>query len=446
MNEIAGVRQALRRSLGQVLPEAVWMAEYIQSTVREYLDAETDEERNSAWDGLEEGARERLEIWNSGREEGLKGVQSGARGGSQDMREAEERDSGKHIVLDTRELVSDRTRAMIAAMSALFAIVGDQFPEVEEFREKVLPSRFLSPDEAHALIASYAARIFDLDMFEKWRIPVIGHDSKLLEHVTSSEKGGVYMRATIRVDPPGITKTVRYVDSHNSLTEEDVDYQRTVSQFGSVIPLITGLPGPMNGPHPYPSWLWPGSVVDKLYELSVVLASAFDWPLAALSVWGPWKKSDSAAWFILTGEVPQIRPMEARWEMTLLSKHVSPQWRMHLKIPPWLPEEEMLQAVRTLRRQRPAGRQMPKTEKPLEVARFVRERERLDGFREPFPWTALLQRWNDEHPGHRIKTASHFRTYFLRGDAVVRHLNFDMPQPFKLPQIFQRPSRPSDID
>ncbi len=70
---------------------------------------------------------------------------------------------------------------------------------------------------------------------------------------------------------------------------------------------------------------------------------------------------------------------------------------------------------------------MPKTAKPLEVARFVWERERLDGYREPAPWTEWLRQWNDEHPGHRIETASNFRTYFFRGDAAVKHLNFDSP-------------------
>jgi hypothetical protein len=42
-------------------------------------------------------------------------------------------------------------------------------------------------------------------------------------------------------------------------------------------------------------------------------------------------------------------------------------------------------------------------------ARFVWERERLGGYRKPPPWTAWLEQWNDEHPGHRIKSASNFR-------------------------------------
>jgi hypothetical protein len=93
-----------------------------------------------------------------------------------------------------------------------------------------------------------------------------------------------------------------------------------------------------------------------------------------------------------------------------------------------LPKEEVLQAFKTLRRQRTKGCQIPKTSKPLEVARFVWERERIDGYREPAPCTAWLRQWNNEHPGHRIETANNFRTYFLRGDAAVEHLNFDRPR------------------
>ena len=79
---------------------------------------------------------------------------------------------------------------------------------------------------------------------------------------------------------------------------------------------------------------------------------------------------------------------------------------------------------------------MPKTAKPLEVARFVWERMRIDGYREPYPWTKWVEQWNGEHPGHRFKTASNFRTYALRGYEAVVHLNYDGPymeSPFPKP-------------
>jgi hypothetical protein len=228
---------------------------------------------------------------------------------------------------------------------------------------------------------------------------------------------------TIRVDPPGITKTVRY-----AYPQEGDPNTRCMVQSRAVIPIHTYFPVESHDDHVYPPWLWPGSVVDELYELSVELAGAFDWPGGSKgNLTGTRPRSESAAWFVLTGEAPQVRPIEAKWETKDGSTHLNPQWRIQLTIPPWLPEEEVLRAFRTLRRQRPKGRQMPKTAKPLEVARFVWERERRDGYRERAPWTAWLRQWNDEHPGHRIGTASNFRTYFSRGDAAVKHLNFDWP-------------------
>lgn len=440
MDEMAGVRKRLHQALGQNLPDPIWERRFVQDAARDFLAAETEEDKLEEWRTLEEGAQERLDCWNGGVKEASQRIPSSTHGASRDMREAEVRDNREREQqsLDARELVSDRTKAMTGAMSALFALIGDQFPEVKEFREKILPGRFLAADEAYALIASRAARIFDLRLFEKWNIPVVGHDWDLVEHVTSSDRGGVYMRATVRVDPPGITRTVRYVDAYNSLIEEDVADTRSVAHSGAVIPLITGLPIDKRGRHTYPDWLWPGSVVDNLYDLSVELASAFDWPLASAgNLWGTRPRSESAAWFILTGEVPQVRPLEARWETKQGSIHLNPQWRIRLTIPPWLPEEEVLRAFRSLRRQRPAGHQLPSEDRTLEVARFVFERERVEGDRGRATWTKWWRQWNEKHPGHAFNTPNSFRMAFLRGYAAVTHLNFDWPN-------FEEPRDSSD--
>jgi hypothetical protein len=170
-------------------------------------------------------------------------------------------------------------------------------------------------------------------------------------------------------------------------------------------------------------------VVDELYDISVELASAFDWPLASAgNLSGTRPRSETAAWFVLTGEAPQVRPIEARWETKHGSTHLNPQWRIRLTIPPWLPEEEVLRAFRILRAERAKGRKFSKTATPLEVARFVWEQERLDGYREPPPWKAWFERWNEEHPGHRFKSYNNFRTYFFRGDTAVKELNFSWPE------------------
>ncbi len=63
------------------------------------------------------------------------------------------------------------------------------------------------------------------------------------------------------------------------------------------------------------------------------------------------------------------------------------------------------------------------------MARFVYERERLEDYAEPPPWKAWFERWNEENSVHRFKTYNHFYTYFRRGDAAVRSLNFGWPVP-----------------
>lgn len=428
MDEMAGVRNKLQRSLGQELPDWIWQHKRVRRPASDYLDASSDAERKDCWDVLEEEAGERLAAWNEGQKETLRAVQSGNTGGSEDMREAVSRDTGGEDVgeFDPWRLFSDRTKAMVGAMSALFALIGDQFPKVKEFRENVLGGRLLTADEAHALIASDAARTLDRRLFEEWGIPFVGHHAKI---VGTGPRGEHYNPVddwmTIRVDPPGRTETVRY-----ACPREGDPNTRCMLQSGAVIPIHNYLPVEFHGEHTYRPWLWPGSVVDELYDLSSELADAFDWPGGSdrnLTGTRPWSRT--AVWFILTGERPQVRPIEAKWETKRGSTYLNPQWRIQLTIPHWLPEGEALQALRTLKRQRPEGRELPKTVRPLEVARFVWRQEREDGYRKPAPWKVWFERWNEEHPGHRFKTYRNFREYFFRGDAAVRELNFVPPKP-----------------
>lgn len=435
MDEMAGVRKELQRSLGQELPNWIWRHKRVRKPATDYLNASSDTEREDCWSILEDEAGERLAAWTEGQKELLRGVQSGNTGGSQDMHRAASRDSGGYAGgLDPWELFGDRTKAMTKAMSELFALIGNQTPEVKEFREKVLGGRFLAADEAHVLIASPAARTLDRRWFEEWDLPFVGHRADVLD---SASRHGQFSPVNdwmkLRIDPPGITKTVRYADlrmaQHANLSEKEKSSTLGFAQRGAIVPIHTYLPAEVHGEHVYPPWLWPGSVVDELYDISVELASSFDWPQAAGDNFsGTRPRSETAAWFVLTGEAPQVRPIEARWETKQGSTHLNPQWRIRLTIPPWLPEEEVLRAFRRLRKDRPQGRKLPKTARPLEVACFVWERERLDGYREPAPWKAWFERWNEEHPGHRFKTAGNFQEYFFRGNTAVKSLNFEWPR------------------
>ena len=133
-------------------------------------------------------------------------------------------------------------------MSALFALIGDQLPEVREFREKILPGRLLVADEAHALIASYAARTFSCGWFEEWGIPFIGHSAEVLDTAPWGEEfNPVDDWMMIRVDPPGVTKTVRY-----AYPQEGDPNTRCIVQSGAMSPIHTYLPVEFHGDHAYP--------------------------------------------------------------------------------------------------------------------------------------------------------------------------------------------------
>jgi hypothetical protein len=80
------------------------------------------------------------------------------------------------------------------------------------------------------------------------------------------------------------------------------------------------------------------------------------------------------------------RTTSATFDVTKQGRYLPAQWRIQLTIPPWLPEEEVLRAFRLLRGERPKGRKLPKTARPLAVACFVWEQERLEGYRKPSSW------------------------------------------------------------
>jgi len=425
LDEKAGVRRKLERAVGQKLREFVWKDQKLQEEVRDYLDARDDMEREGAWESLEEEAERLMWLVSQGEKvakaEALEGVKAGLSGGEGEELEIVSRRHERERGVEPDSFVGPVSTAMVQAMSEFFAGRAHQHPEVIKFRDKVLPDRFLTEDEAHALIASYATRILPFNKFAEWGIPVVGHRAELLDRAEGEQFDPLNHWVTIQIDPPGIAETVRYAyplpceDSNSWYVHKD----------GAMIPIITGLANKQRGEHLYPSWLWPGSVVDELYELSVELADAFDWPgTTTAPLWRP--SNEKAAQFILTGRAPEVSPIDAKWELKKGIVQQKPQWRAQLTIPPWLSEKEVLQAYRLMRRKLPRGRKLPDKPLTLEVARFVWEQERQGGYKKR-SWNSLREQWNEEHPGHRFKTYNQFQKYFKRGADVVKELNFRWP-------------------
>jgi hypothetical protein len=408
MNDRVEIKKKLERRLGRGVPGAVWNNGMVQEVVGEYLNAGS-EETEELFDLLLEVVKDRIQLVEEGVSEvlGRELVVSGAsRGGHKPER-------GK---LEAESFAGARTEAMLGAMSEFYGGLAAQHPGVGLFRDEVLGGAALAPDEAHGLLASYAARILTLEQFSRWGIPVVGHASELLEYDHGMEKADIDHRATIRVDPPGVTRTSRYAHPKDGEPNTRCVVQNKAvippnqrGAFGGTMPIV------VRGEYTYPPFLWPGSVVDRLYDLGEELADQFDWP-----------DEEAAAWFVLTGEAPESRPLDARWDTKGGGLYLNPQWRVRLTVPPWLPADEVEKAYRRMQRRILPGKNRGPDPKTLEVARFVWEQERLNGYRRP-PWEALLQKWNEEHPGARFRTYNNFRTYAMRGVEAVVRLNFGWP-------------------
>jgi hypothetical protein len=394
MDRRAEVLKQVERLIGQKVFDGVWEYRTVQNYVEDVLSGQGDTEE--ALDLLVEVVKDRMAIVERSAPEVL-----GAEGVMRTRKSRRHR--GESGELDTDSFVGPKTKAMLRAMSEFFAGLAHQHPEVVRFRDAVLGRKLLSSDEAHALIASPAARALSHEQFVEWDIPVVGHNAEVVVASSLTTQNSGEHSLTLQVTPPDITETVH-----------------------SASAIYTRLPIEAHGGHTYPSWLWPGSVVDKLYELSEELAEAFDWPSSALDTLGR-RRNEAAAWFILTGEAPEVRPLDARWETKGGSEYLNPQWRIRFTAPPWLPEKEVSRAYRMMQKQLLPGRNELREPKVLEVARFVWEQERLNGYHTP-SWPHLYETWNKEHPEAQFKSFNNFRTYCMRGVEAVINLNFGWPE------------------
>jgi hypothetical protein len=154
------------------------------------------------------------------------------------------------------------------------------------------------------------------------------------------------------------------------------------------------------------------------------LADAFRWPGqdAAAEPFRWWRK-DAAAEFVLTGIAPLMRPLEAN--LYKGRGYPGSRWQIELNISPWVFAEEVSRAYKRMQAQVIEGnRNRLPDSKTLEVASFVWNQERLNGYKRP-KWRVLCERWNKEHSDHQFASWRHFRTSFERADKAVKELNFD---------------------
>jgi len=150
---------------------------------------------------------------------------------------------------------------------------------------------------------------------------------------------------------------------------------------------------------------WEQSALGALHKLARRLSRSF-----------PWTEGE-AAWFTLTGVVPYIRPIQARYETRM-----GMTWRrglLTLSVEPWVSTATIERIYLELRR-RALPRDGRRREKGLAVWLFGREQERAAG--QALSGRELQQRWNADHPDDRYESYSGLRRARNRGEVFAQSI------------------------
>jgi hypothetical protein len=286
--------------------------------------------------------------------------------------------------------------------------------EIADFRRSLLGERLLSPERAHELLESPAARFLPHALFGEWQIPLTGHKAELLEYESGQDERKIDHRATIRVEPPGVTKTVRYANDDAESDGKAIDWhwhlhpdaegsvgiapERRVLRYRD----RDGLKEEM--------WVWPGSVLDVLRGFGARWAGRLGWQEEDMTLW------------LLCGMPPRFDPLTAK----VRYKRGSP-LAVELTVHPWVPAETALENYRKIQRQLLGKENHRLKSRSLDVVRFVENCIREEGARPP--WRRLLERWNEEHPAEeRFSDLRNFARVYKDTMERVAHYAFYLPR------------------
>jgi hypothetical protein len=294
-------------------------------------------------------------------------------------------------VLNWRDISMDWKEAYTAraeAFSEYVAKILNVDPYVMRFRRRLLgdPLKTLSRDEANVLVSSLAARFFDFGRFRRLCIPLAEQEIVLEEYGPVQEDGQLQLRATISVNPPGVTETL-------------------LKLYPLRDPLLTFVWPWRKTDRPEVFEVWPNSVLGQLHKTSIRLASDHPWTV------------EDAAFFILTGEALFMPPFAFRANQSHngVDAHKYNHDEVTLTIAPWVPGEVVLEAYRKIRRSLGYKDRRP-NERHVALFRFVLARSEVHVVKKPAmagligqwrarlrlpKWKELRREWNETFPaGH----------------------------------------------
>jgi hypothetical protein len=244
---------------------------------------------------------------------------------------------------ETLDETSQETTPEVGQYESLRAVVLSEYlakiastdPTVDQFRNDILGGELLTPEPARAFLSSPATRYLGRGIWRTNGIPA-KHTATLLDENYGHTEDGPFHWVQVRTDPLGETHAV-FIPNPQSY-----DHLTYLAENG----------------RPERVTFWRGSVLGDLHKLCKELVKAHPWDI------------DEATWFVLTGEMPLVRPIRAKTTSSFV-----PDGRAYnsisLVIQPWVSPETVEVAYRQLQKRVIGGDYGRISDKNLNLLRFV---------------------------------------------------------------------------
>jgi len=252
--------------------------------------------------------------------------------------------------------VGEYERLRATVLSEYLAKMASIDPKVAHFRSDVLANELLTIDQAHVFCSSPASRFLSRSVWRAYEIPA-QHSAVLMDENFGRTQEGPFHWIQVRTDPPG--------ESHAIFGPQSYEYFAVRDDKGKVRKVSF--------------WPNPDSVLGELRKICKEITRAHPWDV------------DQATWFVLTGEVPFVRPIRSTIPTQRLlggRAHAT----ISLTIQPWVSSEAVEAVYRQVQKQVIGGKPGRVSDKNLNLLKFAIER--TDGNGNLPKGDILVQEWD----------------------------------------------------